>query len=171
MSSAPRSPEPFRAAVIARAPVGAPLEAALTPYTDAGGPDAVVALAALRAALLGFARTHQRAARDPQARGIDRWENEGGRLGSRRARDSNEGLFQRPEPRAWAAHEVSQDDVSGAVRAYTCTLRRAGLALAPTMSAVDVAVRRYATAYLSVDTCSDVQRDAARSCLVAYYGV
>jgi hypothetical protein len=157
--------------VIDRAPVGTPPEAALSPCGDAGGPDAVVALAALRTALLGFARTNQRAARDPRAWDIDRWENEGGRLGSRSARESSEGLAQRREPRAWAAHEVSHGKLAGAVRAYTCTLRHAGLALAPTMLAVDAAVRGCATAQLSVDTCTAVQRDAARSCLVAYYGV
>jgi hypothetical protein len=161
----------LRASSIAYTPVRAPAEAPEIGRGAAGGPDATVAVVALRAALLGFARTHQRAARDPQGREIDRWENEGGRPGNYRARGPSEELGHRLGRRAWAAHAVLGDEVAHAVQGYTRLLRHFGFALAPTMSAVDTVVRGYTTAPLSADACSDAQRDAARSCLVAYYAV
>jgi hypothetical protein len=74
------------------------------------------------------------------------------------------------ELRAWAAHEVRQGRVADAVRAYTRVLRGGGVPLAPTMVAVASAVRGHAAVGLPVDARAAVERDAARSCLEAYFG-
>ena len=71
---------------------------------------------------------------------------------------------------AWAAPEVAHDEVAAAVRAYTRALRGEGVTLAAALLAVGASVRRQAAPNVAVEACDAVQRDAARSCLEAYYG-
>ena len=169
MSSVRRPPELSEAPPFPRPLVGALPTAAMIMGDDSGSAAAAArAHTALRTTLREFARTRQRAAHDPQE--IDRWENEGGPPGSLSARGPDVRVVHGRVRRAWAAHEVSHDEVAGAVRAYTRVLRSAGVPLAPSLVAVDAAVREHAAGSLPTDTYGAVQRDAARSCLQAYYG-
>jgi hypothetical protein len=136
-----------------------------TPDATAG---AAVARATLRASLVALARTRQRTAHDPHE--VDRWENEGGPPAAPADHEPDERVARGRERRAWAAHEVSHDDVADAVRAYTRALRRAGVPLAAVLTAVAATVRGHAATRPPEDAGGGVERDALRSCLEAYYG-
>ncbi|MDF1501358.1 hypothetical protein [Roseisolibacter sp. H3M3-2] len=73
-------------------------------------------------------------------------------------------------PHSWDAHEVRQERVADAVRTYTRVLRGGGAPLAAALVVVASEVRRHAASGLSTDARSAVERDAACSCLEAYYG-
>ena len=169
MSSPSRPPDPSENASDAPPLLGA-LPRVATTFGEMPGAtaDAAVARAALRASLVELTRTRQRTAHDPQA--VERWENEGGPPAGPADREPDGRVAQGRERRAWAAHEVSHDDVAGAVRAYTCILRRAGVPLAAALTAVAATVRGHAATHPSDDARDGVERDAARSCLEAYYG-
>jgi hypothetical protein len=130
--------------------------------------DTAAARAALRTSLVELARTRRRTAHDAHAGGGS--ENEGTPPAASLDREHDERAAQGRERRAWAAHEVSHDDVAGAVRAYTRTLRDAGVPLAAVLADVAAAVREYAAAHPTDAALDGVERDAARSCLEAYYG-
>jgi hypothetical protein len=49
-------------------------------------------------------------------------------------------------------------------------MRRAGVPLALTLTAIASIVRDEGAAILSAETCAAVQRDAVRACLEAYFG-
>ena len=142
-----------------------PIEKVLTTHDPVAAP---VESAALRATLVAFARTQQRAAEDPYE--IGRWENEGGRPGVVASRESRARVRRERERRAWKAQAVSEREIAGALGAYTRELRRAGVPLESTLSAVSSVVRAQLTALVPRDVLAAVQRDAVRSVLVAYFG-
>jgi hypothetical protein len=141
---------------------------AIALIAPAGGSEAIAALAALRSALAYFVQTQQRPERDPPETG--QWEGEGGAPGQSPPPEVDARVALGRERRAWAAHGISHDEVADAVRTYTRVLRHAGAPLAPSLVAVDAAVREHAAGRLPAETYGAVQRDAARSCLEAYYG-
>jgi hypothetical protein len=139
-----------------------------------GSASAARADAALGIAIAGFARTSERTGarvtHDPSA--VGRWENEGGPAAppAFAALTSERQAMRSREQRAWTAHEVWLAPVDAAVRAYTLALRCGGVPLPTTLIAVAASVRTHATALLPADACAALQRDAARSCLGAYFG-
>jgi hypothetical protein len=135
-----------------------------------GSAAAARADAALGIAVAGFARTIAHVTHDPSA--VGRWENEGGPAGpdAFTSLTSERQVMRSREQRAWTAHEFWLAPVADAVRAYTLALRSGGVPLPTTLIAIAAAVRTHATARLPAEACGALQRDAARSCLGAYFG-
>jgi hypothetical protein len=145
--------------------------AATIMLADADGrASAAHADAALGLALAGFASTSARVTHDPGA--VGRWEDEGGPVGPDAFPSpiSEREVARRREQHARTAHERWVTPVADAVRAYTLVLRLGGVPLPATLIAVAAAVRLHVTPLLPAETCAALQRDAARSCLEAYFG-
>jgi hypothetical protein len=169
MSFDARPPMPSGDSPIVRRPVGTIRTAVSFTYgRPAGGTAAALADTVLRTALREFASTAQRTGHDPQE--IDRWENEGGSPGRPASRAPDARVVGGRERRAWAAHDVAHDAVAAAVRAYTRVLRGDGVTLAAALIAVAASVRGHAASHPSREARDAAERDAARSCLEAYYG-
>ncbi len=135
-----------------------------------GSASAARADAALKIAIAGFARTSARVTHDSSAaRG---WEDEGSPAvpDAFAPLTSERQTMRRREQRAWTAHEVWLAPVADAVRSYTLALRCGGVPLPTTLVAIAAAVRTHAMALLPAEACAELQRDAARSCLGAYFG-
>jgi hypothetical protein len=145
--------------------------AAVIMRDDAGGTAAaLLAHAALETALAGLVRPNQRAALERAVPG--RCEHEGGApaQASRPSPPVAPRTARSRDRRDWAAHESCQADVADAVSAYTHVLRSGGVPLAASLIAVAAVVDQQAAARLPVDVCNAVQRDAARSCIAAFFG-